>query len=112
LSEKEGLPTWNKPPYACLLTRIPYNTNIHEDILKRIEEAEVFIKEAGFPGTRVRINVDDARLECQPSYLERITEKQNRDIIVKKLKEIGFRFISLDLEGYRTGSLNPQKKQK
>jgi uncharacterized protein len=112
LSEKEGLPTWNKPPYACLLTRIPYNTNIHEDILKRIEEAEVFIKEAGFPGTRVRINEDDARLECQPYYLERITEKQNRDIIVKKLKEIGFRFISLDLEGYRTGSLNPQKKQK
>jgi pyridinium-3,5-biscarboxylic acid mononucleotide sulfurtransferase len=111
LSEKDGLPTWNKPPYACLLTRIPYNSVINEDILKKIEEAEVFIREAGYPGTRVRINGEEARLECQPIFLEKIIEKHHRDIIVKKLKEIGFRFISLDLEGYRTGSFNPLKKK-
>jgi uncharacterized protein len=110
LSEKEGLPTWSKPPYACLLTRIPYNSSVNEEILNKIEEAEIFIKEAGFPGTRVRINGDEARLECPPAYLEKIIEKQHRDIIIKRFKEIGFRFISLDLEGYRTGSLNPQIK--
>jgi uncharacterized protein len=110
LSEKDGLTTWNKPPYACLLTRIPYNSTVNEEILIRIEKAEIFIKEAGFPGTRVRINGEEARLECQPLYLEEIVKEQNRDIIVKRLKEIGFRFISLDLEGYRTGSFNPQKK--
>ena len=84
LSEKEDLPTWNKPPYACLLTRIPYNTKIHEDILKQIEEAEVFIKDSGFPGTRVRINGYDARLECQPAYLEKIMEKQHQRYHSKK----------------------------
>jgi uncharacterized protein len=107
LSEKDGLPTWNKPPYACLLTRIPYDSKIDEEMFNKIEKAEVFVKEAGFPGTRVRINGNEARLECQPIYLEKIIEKKQRDTIVKKLKEIGFRFISLDLEGYRTGSLNP-----
>ena len=110
LSQKKNLPTWDKPPYACLLTRIPYNSIVNEKILDKIEKAEVFIKEIGFPGTRVRTNGDEARLECQPSHLEKIVEKQYREIIVKRLKEIGFRFISLDLEGYRTGSLNPEIK--
>lgn len=108
-SQKENLPTWNKPPYACLLTRIPYNSTIIEETLARIEKAEVFIREAGFPGTRVRINGEEARIECPPSFIEKMSRKKNRETIVKRLKEIGFRFISLDLEGYRTGSLNPQK---
>lgn len=98
LSEKEGLPTWNKPPYACLLTRIPYKTTVSESILSRIEEAETYIKEIGFPGTRVRINGDEARLECQPQFLGNIMDASNRALIIKRLKEIGFIFISVDLE--------------
>lgn len=108
LSKKEGLPTWNKPPYACLLTRIPYNTTVKGKILRRIEEAEAYIKEIGFPGTRVRINGEEARLECQPPFLDKIMDTGKRGLIVKRLKEIGFTFISVDIEGYRTGSMNPQ----
>ena len=110
LSERDGLPTWNKPPYACLLTRIPYDTPVNNEILSMIEKAEVFIKNAGFPGTRVRINGEEARLECPIQYFEKLILKEERESIVSKLHEFGFRFISLDLEGYRTGSLNPQKK--
>lgn len=110
LSEIECLPTWNKPPYACLLTRIPYDTTVNSEMLSMIEKAEVFIRNAGFPGTRVRINCEEARLECPIEYFEMLILKEKRELIVNKLHEIGFRFISIDLEGYRTGSLNPQKR--
>jgi uncharacterized protein len=110
LSRKAGLPTWDKPAYACLLTRIPYDTKITEKDLRMVEEAEQFLFEKGFYGARVRIHEDTARIECMPGYLSKIIQDPEREHIIDNLKRIGFRFISLDLEGYRTGSLNPIKK--
>jgi uncharacterized protein len=105
---KEGLDIWDKPAMACMLTRIPYNTEVKKEMLKMIEEAENILFEKGYPGTRVRVHDDIARIECLPGYLEKIIHNPEREQIVDKLKKLGFRYISLDLEGYRTGSLNPE----
>ena len=112
LSQREGLPTWDKPAYACLLTRIPYDTKVTENDLRMVEKAEQFLFEKGFPGTRVRIHGDIARIECLPGYFNKLIIEPERDHIINNLKKIGFRYISLDLEGYRTGSLNPDTKEK
>jgi pyridinium-3,5-biscarboxylic acid mononucleotide sulfurtransferase len=109
---REGLNIWDKPAMACLLTRIPYNTEIKPEMLRLIEEAENILFEKGYPGTRVRIHEDVARIECLPGYIEKIINDPHREQIVANLKRIGFRYVSLDLEGYRTGSLNPQNQQK
>lgn len=111
LSKQAGLSTWDRPAMACLLTRIPYDTEINESMLRMIENAENFIFDLGFPGTRVRVHGDLARIECTPGYLEKIMQKQIREQIINGLRNIGFRYISLDLEGYRTGSLNPENKE-
>ena len=110
LSQKAGLPTWDKPAYACLLTRIPYDTIITEKDLRMVEEAEHFLFEKGYFGTRVRLHGDIARIECMPGYLGKMVQDPDREHIIDNLRKIGFRYISLDLEGYRTGSLNPEKK--
>jgi uncharacterized protein len=112
LSLKEGLHVWDKPAMACLLTRIPYDTEISEGMLRMIERAEDLLFEKGYPGTRVRIHADVARIECLPGYMEKLVTDENRELIVTNLKKIGFRYISLDLEGYRTGSMNPEKRKK
>jgi pyridinium-3,5-biscarboxylic acid mononucleotide sulfurtransferase len=109
LSQRVDLPTWDKPAYACLLTRIPYDTKITEKDLRMVENAEQFLFEKGYPGTRVRIHGDVARIECMPGYINKIIQEPDRDHIIDNLKKIGFRYISLDLEGYRTGSFNPEK---
>ena len=110
LLHKEGLDIWDKPAMACILTRIPYDTEIKSELIKMIEEAENILFEKGYPGTRVRVHDDVARIECLPGYLEKIIHDPGREHIVANLKELGFRFISLDLEGYRTGSLNHKIK--
>jgi uncharacterized protein len=110
LSQKAGLPTWDKPAYACLLTRIPYDTVITEIDLRMVEAAEQFLFEKGYFGARVRLHGDIARIECMPGYLGKMVQEPDREHIIDNLKKIGFRYISLDLEGYRTGSLNPEKK--
>ncbi|HEX2975942.1 MAG TPA: ATP-dependent sacrificial sulfur transferase LarE [Bacteroidales bacterium] len=106
----EGLELWDKPAMACLLTRIPYDTEINEETLRMIEAGEDLLFENGFPGTRVRVHGDVARIECMPGYIEKIIHAPNRESIITSLKKIGFRYVSLDLEGYRTGSLNPEKQ--
>jgi uncharacterized protein len=108
LLRKEGLTLWNKPAMACLLTRIPYETEVSEGMLRMIEKAEDYLFEKGYPGIRVRLHGELARIECLPGYLNRIMNDPEREQIVANLKEIGFRYISLDLEGYRTGSMNPE----
>jgi pyridinium-3,5-biscarboxylic acid mononucleotide sulfurtransferase len=105
---KDGLAVWNKPAMACLLTRIPYDTEISEGMLRMIEKAEDFLFDKGYPGTRVRLHGEVARIECLPGFLKRIIHDPDREEIVSRLKQIGFRYISLDLEGYRTGSMNEE----
>lgn len=108
LSHKAGLPFWDKPAMACLLTRIPYDTEINTLMLGMIEKAEDYLLEKGYPGTRVRLHGDIARIECMPGYLEKIINDPHREQIVATIRNLGFRYISLDLEGYRTGSMNPE----
>jgi uncharacterized protein len=108
LLHQEGLSIWDKPAMACLLTRIPYNTQVSEGMLKMIEQAEYFLLNKGYPGTRVRIHGDLARIECLPEYFEKITQNPDKELIINSLKKIGFRYVSLDLEGYRSGSSNPE----
>jgi len=105
---QEDLPVADKPAMACLLTRIPYNTTISETMLKMIEKAECFLLNKGFPGTRVRIHGDLARIECSPAYFEKIIQNPEKELIIDNLKKIGFRYVSLDLEGYRSGSADQE----
>jgi len=111
LSRTEGLEFWDKPAMACLLTRIPYDTEIKEGTLRMIEAAENILFDKGYPGTRVRVHGDVARIECIPGFMEKMIRNPEREAITLGLKKIGFRFVSLDLEGYRTGSSNPEIKE-
>lgn len=112
LSRIEGLNIWDKPAMACLLTRIPYDTEISPGMLRMIESAESILFERGYPGVRVRIHGDIARIECLPGYMEKIVHSPDREYITDHLKRIGFRYVSLDLEGYRTGSTNSPDREK
>ncbi len=109
LALKAGLDVWDRPAMACLLTRLPYDTEISESMLRLVEEAEDLLFEKGYPGTRIRVHGDIARIECLPGYVEKLATDRDRETIVHSLKKLGFRYISLDLEGYRTGSMNPEK---
>ncbi len=106
LARKKGLRIWDKPAYACLLTRIPHNTRIEDETLERIEKAEKFLIDLGIRSVRVRCHGKLARIETTKKNFRRILEKNNREKITAKLKSLGFRYVSLDMEGYRTGSLD------
>lgn len=106
LSKELKLKTWNKPAYACLLSRIPYGQEVIEKDLERVEAAEVYLMELGFSGVRVRSHEDLARIEFPKKYFEGILDQEILDKISMKLKEFGFKYVTLDLEGYKMGSLN------
>lgn len=106
LSREMGLPTWDKQPYACLASRFPYGTEITTDRLGRIERCEEFLKEAGFRTFRVRFHHDTARIEVGREEIPRLLDEHLRGSVVRFFKSAGFTYVSLDLEGYRTGSMN------
>jgi uncharacterized protein len=106
LSKSMGLPTWDKPAYACLLTRLPYNRMVSESNLIRIEKAEVFLIRGGYRSVRVRTEDLAARIEMDPELIINFITSGFYKETAAYLKSIGFRTISLDLEGYRTGSFN------
>ena len=95
---------------ACLLTRIPYNTEISDSIIRMIEAAEELMLTKGYPGARVRAHSGIARIELLPGHLEKIVTDPEKESIIAGLKRMGFKYISLDLEGYRTGSMNDELK--
>lgn len=105
LARRYGLPNWRMPASACLASRIPYDTPLDKKTLAAIGEAEDFITEIGFPGCRVRVMENmTACIEVNPIYLQLLMKKR-RDI-VEQLKKLGFKRVTLDIEGYRRGSLN------
>jgi len=104
-----GLPTWNAPPLACLATRIPCNEEITTAKLKMIDRAEEFILSLGFKQVRVRYHHPIARIELDPADISRLVEPSIRKKAVKRLKAIGFGHITIDMEGYRSGSMDGQK---
>ncbi len=99
-----GLPNWNKPSFACLSSRIPHGTEVTVEALRRIEAAEAAIKQLGFRQVRVRDHGEIARIEVEPEDIARLAER--RELVVHALQSAGYKFVSLDLEGYATGSLN------
>ena len=99
-----GLSNWNKPSFACLSSRIPHGTEVTVDALRRIEAAEHAIQLLGFRQVRVRDHGDVARIEVEPQEIARLVEHRER--VVSALQTAGYKFVSLDLEGYSTGSLN------
>lgn len=106
LSQDMGLSTWDKPSMACLASRLPYGESITEDVLKMIDEAEIFLSKQGFRQYRVRLHKDVARIEVEQSEIKRIMKEQMRTLIVNKLRDIGFHYIAVDLEGFVSGSMN------
>lgn len=105
-SKKLGLETWDMPQMACLASRIPYGEKISKGLLRKIENAESFIRGTGIRQVRVRLHNDIARIEVDKQEIKRFLNKESCGKIVKHLKALGFHYVVLDLEGYRTGSLN------
>jgi len=111
LSRKMHLSTWDKSSFACLSSRFPYDTPIDKKKLQMVGEAEDYLYKLGLKQIRVRHHDSIARIEVSPEDIERLTSINLRKKIVKKLKEIGYRYITLDLQGYRTGSMNEVLKK-
>jgi uncharacterized protein len=105
-SRELNLPTWDKPSSPCLSSRFPYGTEINLERLKQIAACELLMKELGFREFRVRYHGDLARIEVSPDEIDRMFETATRDAVVSRFKQFGFRYVSLDLQGYRTGSMN------
>ena len=105
-SKDLGLPTWDKPSMACLSSRIPYGSEVTPDKLAMIEKAEEVLRGLGLRQYRVRHHDTMARLEIDPRDFEELVRSPVRDLVVSRLREIGYQYVSLDLQGYRTGSLN------
>jgi uncharacterized protein len=107
LSRHLGLPTWDKPAFACLSSRFPYGTGITRENLTRVDRAETLLRDEGFRFFRVRFHDErTARIEVGPQEIGRLLDDALRERIVSRLKELGFIYVTLDLQGYRTGSMN------
>jgi uncharacterized protein len=106
LSKQWGLPTWDKPAFACLSSRFPYGTRITRDLLRKVDDAEQFLYDLGIRQFRVRHHEDLARIEVDPQEIEHIAEKPIREQISAEFKKLGYKYVTLDLQGYRSGSLN------
>ncbi|OIO33907.1 MAG: TIGR00268 family protein [Candidatus Omnitrophica bacterium CG1_02_40_15] len=105
-SAKLKLETADMPSMACMASRFPYGEKINKEALRKIEAAEDFIKRQGVSQIRVRCHNNIARIEVEKEDIKRFVNKKFCDKITKRLKQLGFRYITLDLEGYRSGSLN------
>lgn len=111
LSQQFGLPTWDKPAAPCLSSRIPYGSEITIDKLHRIEEAEKYLRTLGFEVLRVRDHDDIARIEVPKEALPRFMEDGISEEVAEKLKSFGYRYVTVDLLGFRSGSLNEALKE-
>ncbi len=110
LSKKLGLSTWDKPALACLSSRFPYGNRITAEKLTVVGEAEIFLKNLGIRQLRVRHHDQIARIEVAEEDMELLFK--NRNQIAEKLKELGYTYVTMDLQGYRTGSMNEVLSQK
>ena len=106
LSKEMGLPTWDKPSFACLASRFVYGETITEEKLSMVDKAEQLLLDLGFHQVRVRIHGDIARIEVLPEELHRLVEEEIRNSVTVTFKELGFSYVTMDLTGYRTGSMN------
>ncbi len=106
LSKELGLPTWDKPSYACLASRFVYGETITAEKLQMVEKAEELLLHMGFLQMRVRIHGNLARIEVLPKDFDKAMAPSARETIVREFRSLGFSYVTLDLQGYRTGSMN------
>ncbi|MCX8038000.1 MAG: ATP-dependent sacrificial sulfur transferase LarE [Candidatus Sumerlaeia bacterium] len=106
LAHEMGLPNWDRPSEACLASRFPYGERITHEKLRQVGEAENFLRDLGCRQVRVRHHGKMARIEVLPEDMGRLLENEVRTTVVARLKELGFQYVALDLQGYRTGSMN------
>jgi uncharacterized protein len=106
LSRKQGLPTWDKPASPCLSSRIAYGIPVSIERLSKIERGEEFLRQLGLKEFRVRNHGELVRLEIAPDELATILSKEKTDLIAEKFRILGFRYVTLDLHGYRSGAMN------
>lgn len=109
-SKKLDLDTWDKPSLACLASRIPYGRKIRQQTLKRIERGETYLRNLGFRQVRLRHYNGLCRIEVFKEEIPRLLKR--RDLVVENLKKLGYNYVTVDLEGYRTGSLNEVVKRR
>jgi len=105
-SKRLSLPTWDKPSYACLASRIPYGTRIEPEILKKVEEAENYLRSLSFKQLRVRHHGHLARIELESQDIPKVLQDGLMDQINRRFEELGYFYVTIDLRGYRMGSLN------
>ncbi|HWQ27763.1 MAG TPA: ATP-dependent sacrificial sulfur transferase LarE [Dehalococcoidia bacterium] len=106
LSKARGLPTWDKPAMACLASRIPYGTPVTVEALTQVGAAEAALRALGFRQLRVRHHGDVARIEIEPADMPLLLDPEVRAEAVRRVREAGFRYVTLDLAGFRSGSMN------
>ena len=106
LSQRAGLPTWDRPASACLASRLPYGTEVTPERLALVERGEAALRDLGFRQFRVRLHENLARVEIAPEEMPRAMSAEMAAAIAARLKAAGFTYVALDLEGYRQGSLN------
>jgi pyridinium-3,5-biscarboxylic acid mononucleotide sulfurtransferase len=106
LSQRAGLPTWDRPASACLASRLPYGTEVTAERLALVARGEDVLRQLGFRQFRVRLHDKLARVEIAPDEMPRAFAPEMASVIAKQLKDVGFTYVALDLEGYRQGSLN------
>jgi uncharacterized protein len=111
LSRQRQLPTWDKPAMACLASRIPYGTPVTAEALSSIDQAEEFIRSLGVRQIRVRHHDGIARIETDDAGMTVLMSDGNRQAVVLRLEELGYRYVALDLAGYRQGSLNKRRPE-
>lgn len=111
LSKDMDLPTWDKPSFACLVSRFVYGESITKEKLAMVEKAEQLLLDYGFRQVRVRIHGNLARIEVLPEQFDKLMEEKVRADVVAKLKEYGFLYVTMDLAGYRMGSMNDVLKK-
>lgn len=112
LSKELDLPTWDKQSFACLSSRFVYGETINPEKLGMVDKAEQLLLDYGFRQVRVRIHGNIARIEIDPSEFDKLMQPEIRETVAKKFKEYGFSYVTLDLLGYRTGSMNETLTQK
>ena len=103
MSKALGLPTWDKPALACLSSRVPHGTEVSLEVLKQIDRAELVLRRLGIRQLRIRHHGDIARVEVEPADFDSVLAQ--RETIVASLRELGYKYVTLDLQGYRPGNL-------
>ena len=111
LSRCLGLPTWDKPSFACLASRFPYGMRITKESLSRVDKAEAFLRGFGITQVRVRNHNQIARIEVLKNEIPKLFRKGMREKVVRKFEELGYAYVTVDLQGYRTGSMNNYSKR-